>query len=184
MPRAGLTPTVIARAAAAVVDREGPASLTLARIADALGVRPPSLYNHVDGLDGLERLVALEGLEQLVDVCRGALVGRSGSAGLRAVGHAYRDFARAHPGVYPLAQVARPGDTEYQSRAQRLLDDLLVLLSGFGVPDDELIHAARAVRSTLHGFAMLEVQQGFGLDVDVDESFEWLLGSLERWLAG
>lgn len=184
MARAGLTPTVIARAAAALIDREGRASLTLARVADELGVRPPSLYNHVEGIDGLERLVAIDGLEQLVDVCRGTLVGRSGVDGLRAMAHAYRDFARTHPGVYPLTQIARPDDAAYHSRARRLLDDLLALLSGFGVPEAELIHAARAVRSTLHGFAMLEVLEGFGLDVDVDDSFDWLIGSLERSLTG
>lgn len=184
MPRAGLTPPLIARAAATIVDRDGRSSLTLARVADELGVRPPSLYNHVDGLDGLERLVALDGLEQLVDEARGALVGRSGRDGLRSMARVYRGFARAHPGVYPLTQIARPGDDDYQRRARRLLDDLLALLSGFGIPDDELIHAARAVRSALHGFAMLEVQEGFGLDTDIDESFEWLIGSLERSLTG
>lgn len=182
MARAGLTPTVIARSAAAIIDRDGRPALTLARVAEELGVRPPSLYNHVDGLDGLERLVALDGLDQLVDTCRGALVGRSGADGLRSVGRAYRGFAKAHPGVYPLTQTARPGDDEYQRRARRLLDDLLALLSGFGVPDNDLIHAARAIRSALHGFTLLEIQQGFGLDIDVDESFDYLLGWLERSL--
>lgn len=182
MPRVGLTPPIIAQAASTIVDRDGRSSLTLARVAEQLGVRPPSLYNHVDGLDGLERLVALDGLERLVDECRGALVGRSGPDGLRSMARVYLSFARANPGVYPLTQVARPGDDDYQRRARRLLDDLLALLSGFGIPDDELIHAARAMRSALHGFAMLEVQEGFGLETDVDESFEWLLDSLERSL--
>lgn len=111
MPRAGLTPVVIARAAAALVDRDGPATLTLARVAQELDVRPPSLYNHVDGLPGLERLVALDGLEQLAEECRAALLGRSGADGLRAMARAYRAFVVAHPGVYPLTQVARPADT-------------------------------------------------------------------------
>lgn len=59
---------------------------------------------------------------------------------------------------------------------------MLALLSGFGVPDADLIHAARSIRSALHGFATLEIQAGFGLDVDIDESFEWFLDSLERSL--
>lgn len=183
MTRAGLTPAVITKTAAALVDRGGPAALTFARVAQELGVRPPSLYNHIDGRDGLERLIALNGLEQLVEQCRSALLGRSGGDGLRAMGHTYRAFALAHPGVYPLTQVSRPGDVEYEERADRLLQALLALLSGFGVPEADLIHVSRSVRSALHGFALLEIQGGFGLDQDVDESFRWLLHSVERSLS-
>lgn len=183
MPRTGLNPSVIARAAATLVDHEGPAALSLARVADELGVRPPSLYSHVDGLAALERLVALDGIARLAEVCRDALLGRSGTDGLRAMAHAYRAFARAHPGVYQLAQVARPGDAEYEKRAGRLLEAVFAVLSGSGVPDADLVHAARTVRSALHGFVVLETQAGFGLDVDVDESFAWSLTALERSLA-
>lgn len=180
MPHTRLGPAMIARAAASLVDKEGPAALSLARVAGELGVRPPSLYSHVDGLAGLERLVALDGIERLAEVCRAALLGRSGADGLRAMADAYRAFALAHPGVYQLAQAARPGDAEYESRAGRLLEAVLALLSGFGLPETDLVHATRAIRSALHGFAMLEIQAGFGLDVDIDASFAWLLASIER----
>lgn len=184
MPRAGLTPDVVTRAAAALLDRDGSSSLTLARIAEELGVKAPSLYNHVDGLDALTRRVALEGVDQLADACRAALMGRSGSDALREFAAAYRVFARAHPGVYALTQVARPGDTEYEARAQRLLEPVRAVLSGLGLPDADLVHAARAVRSALHGFALLEGGSGFGLDVDVDASFDWMIGTLVHGLAG
>jgi AcrR family transcriptional regulator len=182
MARAGLSPAVVARAAAQLIDRDGPAALTLAGVADSLGVRSPSLYKHVDGLAGLERLVALDGLGQLVESCRTALLGRSGADGLRAMSEAYRAFARAHPGVYPLTQVARPADADFTARTDRMMEAMVALLTGFGVPATDLVHATRAVRSALHGFALLEVQAGFGLAVDLDQSFDWLLGLLERGL--
>lgn len=180
--RPGLTAAVITRTAAELVDRHGPAALSLAKVADALGVRPPSLYKHIDGLAGLERLVALDGLRELVESCRAALVGRSGPDGLRALGEAYRSFARAHPGVYPLTQVARPADPEFRAVTRRLMDAVAALLVGFGVAEADLVHATRMVRCTLHGFAILEVDTGFGLPVDVEQSFGWLLGRLERSL--
>ena len=55
-----------------------------------------------------------------------------------------------------------------------------MLLAGLGVPVSERIHATRAVRSALHGCAMLEQQGGFGLDVDVDASFAWLVAAIVR----
>jgi AcrR family transcriptional regulator len=183
MARAGLTPDVVARAAADLLNREGRQALTLARVADELGVRSPSLYNHIDGLEGLEREVALGGVDQLADVCRTAVMGRSGADALRAMAHAYRDFALSQPGVYALTQVARPQDAEYEAKATRALEPVIAVLAGFGLEGDDLIHAARALRAGLHGFTLLEVQGGFGLDVDVDASFKWMVAALEGGLA-
>lgn len=183
MPRAGLTPQTVARTATSLVDREGRAALTIARVAEELGVQPPSLYNHIDGLEALERLVALDGIDRLSDTCRSAVMGRAGADGLRAMAHAYRAFAVNHPGVYLFTQVSRPGDAEYEAKAARLLEPVFAILAGFGLPNADLVHAARAVRSALHGFAVLESGAGFGLDVDVDQSFEWMLAAIERGLA-
>ncbi len=184
MPRAGLTPQTVVQTAAALVDREGPASLTIARVADQLGVKPPSLYNHIDGLEALARDIALDGIDQLADACRSVVMGLGGGEGLRAMAHAYRAFASAHPGVYLLTQRARPRDPDYDAKAARLLEPLFAILSGYGLTGIRTVHAARTIRSALHGFIMLENQSGFGLDVDVDQSFEWMLAVIERGLAG
>lgn len=178
-----MTPTVVTAAAAAMVDRRPGGALTLAGLAAELGVKPPSLYNHIGGLEDVERLVAIDGIGRLAESCRAAVMGRSGMDGLRSMARAYRSFAVTHPGVYPLTQVARPGDPEYDRASDRALEPVAAILAGFGLEADEIIHAARAVRSALHGFAMLESGAGFGLDVNVDESFEWVLAMIESLLA-
>lgn len=182
MSRAGLSPDVVVAAAAEILNGDGGQALTLARVAEQLGVRSPSLYNHVDGLDGLERAVALAGIDQLADVCRTAVMGRSGPDALRAIAVAYRDFALAQPGVYPLTQVARPGDKDFEEKAARVLEPVVAVLSGFGLEGDDLIHAARTLRAALHGFSNLETGDGFGLDVDLAASFDWMVATLERGL--
>jgi Tetracyclin repressor-like, C-terminal domain len=40
------------------------------------------------------------------------------------------------------------------------------------------------IRSTMHGFAMLEASRGFQWDADPDESFEWMVGFIDRGLRG
>ena len=182
MPRAGLSPDVVSQVAADIVNRDGRSALTLARVADELGVRSPSLYNHVDGLDGLERLVALSGIDQLGELCRSAVMGLSGADALGELAHAYRAFALGQPGVYALIQVARPDDTEFAARTERVLEPVVAVLAGFGLEGDDLIHAARSLRSALHGFASLETGHGFGLDLDVDASFQWMVAALGRGL--
>jgi AcrR family transcriptional regulator len=178
MPRVGLSEEVIADTAGRLMDSEGSSSLTLARLAAELGVKPPSLYGHVDGLAGLTRLVAIDGIRRLGEACRAAVMGRSGEDGLKAIANAYRGWALQHPGVYPLTQVARPDDEEQGVAAGRLLEPVLAVLRSLGLPENELIHAARTVRGALHGFVQLETQRGFGLDVPVEESFAWMLDAL------
>lgn len=172
MPRAGLSPEVVVRTAIEIVNREGRQALTLARVAAELGVRSPSLYNHVDGLEALERLVAIAGIDELAEICRSAVMGRSGVDALRELASAYRSFAHGQPGLYALTQIARPDDVEFGAQTQRVLDPVIAVMRGFGLEGDELIHATRTLRAALHGFVSLENGRGFGLDVDVDVSFE------------
>lgn len=182
MPRRGLSTEAVVDLAARMLDHDPGRPLTLARLAGELGVRPPSLYNHVDGIDGLERLVAIRGIGELAEVCRTAVMGRSGLDALTSMAGAYRRFALDHPGVYPLTQVARPGDDEYEAAAGRVLEPVMATLSGLGIPPGQQVHAARSVRSALHGFALLETREGFGLDVGVESSFVWLVAMLGRGL--
>lgn len=175
MPRVGLDREKVTAAAAAILDQEGADSLSLARVAAELGVKSPSLYNHVDGLDGLIRSVALDGIEDMAEVCRTASMGRTGPDALRSLLHAYRNYAVGHPGVYPLTQVARPDDDEIAAAGARAIEPVLAVLASFGIEGDDLIHVARTARSAVHGFCLLEATGGFGLEQDPDESFERLI---------
>jgi AcrR family transcriptional regulator len=183
MPRAGLSPAIVAATAAELIDRQPNKPLGFAHLAAELGVKAPSLYNHVDGVDELERMVALRGVAELAERCRTAVMGLTGPEALLSLAHAYRSYASEHPGVYPLTQVARPGDADYEAVAGRLLGAVLALLAGFGFTGDEAIHAARTVRSALHGFALLTANHGFGLETDVEASFTWMVETLTAALA-
>ena len=62
MPRRGLDRAAVVEAAAALADEVGLDGLTLAGVAERLGVRSPSLFNHLpNGLEGLRRELALLG---------------------------------------------------------------------------------------------------------------------------
>jgi len=183
VPRAGLSTAAVVGAAAALADAEGLEALTLARLAGSVGVRTPSLYNHVASLDDVRRRVALVALVELGDAMRDATVGRAGEDALTAMAHAYRAYARAHPGRYAATQRApAPDDDELATAAARAVGVLLAVLRGYGLEGDEAIHAARAVRSALHGFVALESGGGFGIPVALDESFDRMVAALARGL--
>jgi AcrR family transcriptional regulator len=162
-------------AATAIVETEGTAALTLSRVARELGVKPPSLYNHVARLETLRRDVALRATEDLGTRLGAAAMGRSGRAALRALAAEFRSYASAHRGLYELSARARPEDEEFAAASMRAAEPVIAILRGYDLDEEEAIHAARALRAALHGFVALENIGGFGLDVDVDESFVWLV---------
>jgi len=183
MPRAGLSTAAVVAAAADIADAEGLDRLTLARVAAAAGVRTPSLYNHVESLDDVRRRVALLALRDLADALRDAAVGRAGDDALTAMADAYRAYARRHPGRYAATQRApAEGDEEMRAAAKGAVDVVLAILRGYGLEGDDAIHAARAVRSALHGFVALETGGGFGIPVDLDESYARMVRALARGL--
>ena len=184
MPRAGLTPELVVAQAGDLADRDGYDALSLATLADRLGVKVPSLYKHVASLADLQRRLRLAGLRALDETLRNAAVGRAGAEALLAIGHAYRRYAREHPGHYA-AGLRAPGpadDAEVAPVATRLVELMLAVVRGYGLEGDSALHAVRGVRAALHGFVALEQAGAFGMPHDVDASFEHLLATLDKGL--
>lgn len=183
MPRVGLDAERVTAAAAAFVDERGVRALTLAGLAAGLGVAPPSLYKHVGGLDDLLERVALLATRRFTAAITAAAVGRSGSAALRSVAHAYRSFATEHPGLYPLTQAAPgAGERDRAAAATESVDVITAALAGYGVVGTDMVDVVRTVRAALHGFVDLERGGGFGMPQSVDGSFVVLVSALDAAL--
>jgi AcrR family transcriptional regulator len=177
----------VIQAAAELADTVGLEKVTLGNVAAQLGVRTPSLYNHVAGLAGLQRELTLLGLYELNRRLGRAVMGKAKDEAIRALAWAYRDFVKEHPGLY--TATVRAGDredAEQQAAAKEVVDIALKVLAPYGLHDDDALHAVRGIRSLLHGFTMLEIVGGFGLPLELDESFrrlvEMFIEGLERGL--
>lgn len=184
MPRAGLTTARVVQEAEDVADEVGLAQLTLTAIAPRLGVRMPSLYKHVAGMNALQRLVAIEATQELADLFARTAAGKSGADALVAISTACRSWATMHPGRYA-ATVRAPDkdDVEHTAASTAALQIVLAVLAGYQLAGDDAIDAARVFRATLHGFISLEQAGGFGLPVDVDRSFDRLIAGLAQTLS-
>ncbi|MBF4567411.1 WHG domain-containing protein [Plantibacter sp. VKM Ac-2880] len=186
MPRAGLSRERVVDEAAVLADEVGLQSLTLAALAERLGVRQPSLYKHLDSLAGLRRSISLQAKAELGDVLRRAAVGRSGADAIHGMALAYRQWALDHPARYTAAQwIAGPDDEEDATASLDAIQVISDVLTAYELRGDDAIDAIRAFRSTLHGFVSLEAAGSFGLDRDLDRSFDRLVRgftmTLERW---
>ena len=180
--KAGLDRAVVVQAAAALADRIGLEEVTLAALAAHLKVRTPSLYNHIEGLAGLRRELALLAMHTSSQWLGQAVMGKAGDEAILALGHTYRAFVKEHPGLY-MATVHAPAadDQELQEAGREVVDVILRVLAAYKLQGEDAIHAARALRSIAHGFATLEIAGGFGIPLSLDESYERLL---QTFIAG
>src|SRR5262249_6113108 len=111
----GIDRAQVVAAAAAIADAQGLEELTLAQVAARLGVRLPSLYNHVDGLPGLRRELALCGARQLYERMSRAAIGKAEDEAMLALGQAYRSYIKEHPGLYAATvRAPAPDDLDLQ----------------------------------------------------------------------
>lgn len=181
--RPGLNVSQIIDVAAELADTVGLHHFTLRELAEKLEVKTPSLYNHVSSLDAVHRGLTLRALGDLANTIRASAVGLCGLDALRGIAHAERNFAHQHPGLFAAIQrTFEDQDEELRLASHDLLDIVLAVLHGYQLEGETGVHAARALRSALTGFVMLESNDGFGLPTGVDQSFEWLIVMLDAGL--
>ena len=169
-----------------IADEIGLSQLTLAAIAERVGVRQPSLYKHIDGIDAVRRSISIRAKNELAGLLARAAVGRERGEAIISLSHAYRAWAQAHPGRYAAAQRApAPGDSDDLAASEAAMQVLADVLTAYRLQDEDAIDAIRALRSTLHGFISLEAAGAFGLPADIDHSFQrlvqGLITALEHW---
>lgn len=172
--KAGLDLEDVVDVAARIADSHGLEAATLSAVARELGIKTPSLYNHVAGLEGLRRQLAMRGSRILLEEFTDAVGERRGSEALRVVAAVDRRFAKEHPGLYQsfLPAPTEEEDPELYSALAEPVFAIAHLLLDMGIPQGDAIHLIRALRATLHGFLDLEAKDGFGQPVDIDDSFD------------
>lgn len=133
-----LSRDAIARAALALIDRDGSQGASIRRVADRLKVHPTSLYNHVPNLAAL-----VEDVRALVSarIDSSYLREREWEEGLLLWARSYRDAFRRHPKTIPLlmsqsssAPLLMSQYEDFAIAAERVgwsSDDILPLLTAF-----------------------------------------------------
>ncbi|CAL9412899.1 TetR/AcrR family transcriptional regulator [Streptomyces sp. enrichment culture] len=179
MVRAGLTVERLVEAAAELVDEAGFDRLSVSALARRFGVKDASLYSHVRNLQDLRTRLALYAGGELIDRIAAAVAGRAGKEALTAFAGAYRDYALAHPGRYAATQIRIDQSLISDSAALRRTAEITYgMLRGYGLQEPDLTDAVRLLRSTFHGYCVLESAGGFGADRDVRASWDKAVDAL------
>ncbi|MCM3019218.1 AcrR family transcriptional regulator [Priestia megaterium] len=176
-PRQGLDFKKVIQTGENLANREGFYAVTIASLAKELNVRPPSLYNHIKGLEELRKELALSGLQQLYHLLKSAVEHASAEDAVYQLSKAYVSFVRKSPGIYEATATVAPRikDEEVQKASDNIVFLVLDVLKPYQLPENEALHAVRSLRSILHGFSSLEHKGGFGMSLSTDETLDFLI---------
>jgi AcrR family transcriptional regulator len=162
----------IVAAARELLEQKGRSALSMRRLAARLGVRAPSLYEHLPNKQALEAALISDGLAEWAALAERAV--QDGGDRVTAVARAYRAYALQHPDLYrlmtecPLERRLLAPDVEGRA-AQPVLDAL-------GGEAD----TARAFWAFMHGMAINELNGRFPGEADLDAAWERGVSAFRR----
>lgn len=191
--RLGVSRQDVIDAAVDLSDAAGLDSLTVAAVAEAVGCRPPSVYHHVDGLDGLSRAVALAAAEDVLAAIHEATADTTGMATCTALVAACRAWGAANPHRHEAMRYRDPADdAELAAVRGRVMLAFQDAVAGLGVPAEErpplvamLIAAVRgsvdaAIEAELHHEPELAEAWTAGHDLLVELALQHVTEAAER----
>ncbi|MFF3942504.1 TetR/AcrR family transcriptional regulator [Streptomyces phaeofaciens] len=184
MPRAGLSTDRLVAAAAELADEVGFEGVTVSALARRFGVKDASLYSHVRSLQDLRTRLALFVGGEMIDRIAVAVAGLAGRDALIAFAGAYREYALRHPGRYAATQIRiDPSVVADTPEMRRTAEVTYGMLRGYGLDEPDLTDAVRLLRSTFHGYCLLEAGGGFGAPREVQRSWDKAVDALHTALA-
>lgn len=195
MSRRGITYSEIMEKAMKLVEEVGYEQFSLRELAAKLGVKPASLYNHIEGIEEINTGIAIEvakrlnrTLEQAIKEalnceensdCKGSIVKGDSSKdrAFMAAAYAYRSFAEENSQLYEaLINMPRSDNDKILSAAFYSFEPMRELIKSYSLGDRETINFIRGLRSVMHGFVEL-CNSGFMLHgkVSRDDSYEVII---------
>jgi AcrR family transcriptional regulator len=174
-------------AATRLLTEEGPAAMTVRRVAEAVNCSTTLLYSLFGGKDGLSNELYLEGFARLKEEFRVASEqasarkeDMSGLAPLRLHARVYHEYARHNPSYYmvmfgdAIAGFVPPVESRKQAweSFEVLIDTFDACMKNGALPPSNTTAAARLLWAAMHGAISLELK-GYYLKTErADELYD------------
>lgn len=176
--RAQTSTNAIVAAGRRLLEGRGADALTMRDVAEAVGVRAPSLYKRVRDRTDLVRLILESVTEELAETLDAATGSGDPMADLKAMANAYRAFAHANPAAWALLNGPQsqsiPGATERAVRSSATLLKAIAAVVG----EKDALPAARTITPWMQGFITMELSGAFHLGGDIEDAWHFGLDRL------
>lgn len=173
MSRADIDKSVIINKAVELANEIGFEKVTLKLLASNLNIKPPSLYNHINGLEDLQKEVMLYGWKQLEERVIEAAIGVTGYDALEAMGRTFYKYATENSGVFDaMLWYNKFQSDEMQDATKRIFSVIYKIFSTLNISQENCDHLIRTYRAFLEGYILLVNNNAFGHPLSIEGSFE------------
>lgn len=167
-------------AAGEVLAREGPAALTVRRIATEAGCSTMGVYSRFGGKEGVIEQLIYDGFARLAGVLDGIGESDEPLADLRRCGRAYRRFALENASRYvvmfatvvPGYELPPEAKTFAHGTFEQLVDRVRRCQAAGLFVDEPPEYLAEVIWGTIHGHVMLELLGRSVTDRDPEQRYE------------
>lgn len=176
MQKRNLTKEKIIQTAFSLADEIGINKVTFPKLAEKLGIKYPSLYNHFNNMESLKVEMTAYLLNDLNASLMKRLIGKSGDAAVKEYAYAYREFALKNKTAYVLfMDIPSTHNEDMYGLAKETTNILSIILSYYIKDKTKIVYKSRAFRSLLHGFVSLYSFGYFQGEASLEESFESMI---------
>ena len=183
--------SMLIKAASDLLASEGPAALTVRRIATDAGVSTMNVYSRFGSKDGVVEYLFVEGFRRLGAGMNAAPTTDDSLTDLCACGLAYRQFAIDNPTLYSVMFDRAVPDFEPTVEAQTLASATLELLAARvgramaagSIRQGDPLHTAALVWATCHGVVSLELKAAKSPEIDWLEVYREAMAMIVKGLA-
>lgn len=190
-PTGDETRAALLRAAHDLLAAEGPAALSVRRIAAAAGVSTMNVYSRFGGKVGVLDELWIDGFRRLGEAMNEFPLTDDPLENLRRCGKTYRKFARANPTYYSLmfdhvVPDFEPSDTGKEialASLGRVVERVQVAMEDGVIPSGDPVQVAVGLWACEHGLVSLEMRTEHELDFDWEHIAPATIEALVRGLA-
>lgn len=173
MPRTGLSKEEIIQKAAQLANEKGLSYVTVTTLSNYLGIKKPSLYNHMKTIDDVVKSIMIYGWRYVSEDIPAGITGENPKENLKNYAKAVYRFAMDNPGIFEaMLWYNKYESKELLAATEGLYQFFFEQTERLGIERILANHFLRTYRSFLEGFILLEIHHSFGNPISVSESFE------------
>ena len=169
----GLTREKVIEEAGVLANEQGLNAVTITNLAKHLGIKKPSLYNHIKDQEDILRGIMISGWNHVSNEICPKITTDDPKQAINELSHAIYDYAIANPGIYE----AMLWYNTYENEELKLVSEGLYKFffsqtDKLGIERSMANHLLRTYRSLIEGFILLVIHNSFGNPVSIEESFQ------------
>ena len=157
-----VTKDMVIKTACDLADSKGLNNVSLKAVAEALNIRTPSLYNHIENIEALLRETAHVGMREMNRRMTMCSIGKTGDDAIKSSAAEYFGYMIEHPGIYETIQWATWNGNEQTAEIFGEYTSLLkLLICSCGFDEEQAEDVLNILTGFIHGYTTMQLRFAF-----------------------